>query len=119
MVAVGQGRHHAELRLDPPDLGPVSVHISIDGDRVGLSFVAPASAARDALDQALPDLRAAFAAQGLNLAQTEVSREGQGQGQSARPRSGMSTPSSGDDIESQQASRRLQLRPLSLIDYYA
>jgi flagellar hook-length control protein FliK len=117
MVAVGQGRHHAELRLDPPDLGPVSVHISIDGDRVGLSFVAPASAARDALDQALPDLRAAFTAQGLNLAQTDISREGQGQ--SARPRQGMPLAASGADTESTLTSRSVQLRPLSLIDYYA
>ena len=62
----------ADLRVSPPDLGPVEIRIDVKNDAASLTIVAAQSATRDALEQALPQLRDALAAQGIALGQTAV-----------------------------------------------
>ena len=70
-----QGLEAASLRLSPDHLGPLEVHISVrDGD-ASVWFGAAHPDTRAALEQALPRLREMFAAQGLTLADSGVSRE--------------------------------------------
>jgi flagellar hook-length control protein FliK len=75
---VARGHDRAELRLNPAELGPVGVRIELRGGEATLSFVAPSAATRDALEQALPDLRDQLASQGITLGDTSV-RDGGGQ----------------------------------------
>lgn len=62
----------AELRLHPPELGPVRVHLRLEQGEVGVQFAAAHPATREALEAALPRLRELFQEQGLALVQVQV-----------------------------------------------
>ena len=79
----------AELRLNPPHLGPLEVKISIHHDSASLSFVAQHVQARDAIEAALPRLREMMAEQGFAKTHVDVS------GQSLAQQQQQSTFSSG------------------------
>lgn len=63
----------AEIRLDPPDLGPVHVKVTVNQDQASVSFTSPHAVVREALDQQLNRLREMFSEQGLNLVNVDVS----------------------------------------------
>ena len=70
-----RGQHSASLRLNPENLGPLEVRISVRDDQASVWFGASQSDTRAALEQALPRLRELFASQGLSLADTGVHHE--------------------------------------------
>lgn len=72
----GQGRHTAELRLDPPDLGPLRVTLSVSDGVASASFVSAHAAVRHAVESALPQLQQALAQAGLSLGQASVGEHG-------------------------------------------
>ncbi len=78
---VNQNIQVAELRLNPPNLGPLEVRLQMDGDRTHINFVTPQAAVRDAVDAALPRLREMFAEGGLSLGDVTVSHQGAGEGE--------------------------------------
>jgi flagellar hook-length control protein FliK len=57
----------AELRLDPPELGPMQVRVSVHQDQVQVNFTSAHAGVREALDQGAARLREMFNEQGLNL----------------------------------------------------
>lgn len=61
------GVQQAELQLNPADMGPVSVQITVDGSQAQVSFHALQAETRQALEQSLPDLAAALQGRGLTL----------------------------------------------------
>lgn len=63
----------AEIALDPPELGPLQVKISSQGDQMTVHFTSSHGVVRDALDQGLPRLRDLMDQQGLNLVDVDVS----------------------------------------------
>jgi flagellar hook-length control protein FliK len=75
---VTRGVEHAEVRVTPPDLGPVELRIDVRGGEATLAIVATQPATRDALEQALPMLRDMLAQQGLSLGQATVA-DGRGE----------------------------------------
>ena len=70
---VGQNNSGLELRLNPAELGSVEVKLSSEGERTNITFFAANSAAREALEAALPRLREMFADSGMQLANADVS----------------------------------------------
>jgi flagellar hook-length control protein FliK len=70
-----QGVTSASLRLQPEELGPLEVRISVHESAVSVWFGAREPATRSALEQALPQLKEMFSAQGFNLTDAGVSRE--------------------------------------------
>jgi len=72
-----EGVQQAELRLNPANLGPVEVRLSMQNDQTNVTFIASNAAARDALEQALPRLRESFNESGLALNNAEVSHQDQ------------------------------------------
>jgi len=62
----------AELHLHPAELGPIGIKLHIKDNQVSVAVIAPDSQARDALQQALPQLRDALAQQGMALADASV-----------------------------------------------
>lgn len=61
------GVQHAELQLNPAEMGPLSVQIVLDGNQAQVSFHAQQAQTRAVLEQCLPDLAAALQGQGLTL----------------------------------------------------
>jgi len=63
---------HAQLRLDPPELGPLKVSISIKDGIATASFVSVNPAVRSAVEHALPLLASQLQDAGLSLGNTSV-----------------------------------------------
>jgi flagellar hook-length control protein FliK len=63
----------AELHLNPPDLGPMHVVISVTDNQATALFTSPHSAVRDAIENALPKLRESMADNGIMLGNATVS----------------------------------------------
>jgi flagellar hook-length control protein FliK len=78
-VWVRDGVQEARLQLHPAELGPVTVHIALEGNAAHVDFTAAVAATRDSIEQSLPALAAALREQGFTLAGGGVSaRSGQG-----------------------------------------
>jgi flagellar hook-length control protein FliK len=63
----------AELKMNPANLGPVEVKISVQNDQTTIHFSAQNGAVREALDAAMPRLREMLGDNGVNLADVDVS----------------------------------------------
>lgn len=63
----------AELHLNPPNLGPLDVLITITDKQATAQFSSPHGVVRDAVENALPRLREIFADNGIMLGNTTVS----------------------------------------------
>ena len=72
---VGQNIQSAKLTLNPPQLGPIEVKITVQNDQMNVMFTAHHAAVRDALESAVPRLREMFGDSGLNLADVDVSQQ--------------------------------------------
>jgi flagellar hook-length control protein FliK len=78
-VLARDGVQHAELHLNPADMGPVSVQIALDGNRAQVDFGAASAATRQAIEAGLPELAAALRDAGFTLAGGGVSQHAGGQ----------------------------------------
>ena len=72
------GVQHAELHLNPAEMGPVSVQIVIDGSRARVDFGADVAATRAAIEAGLPALAGALREAGFTLTGGGVSQHSQG-----------------------------------------
>ncbi|MEP6606662.1 MAG: flagellar hook-length control protein FliK [Nitrosospira sp.] len=72
---VSQQQQVVELTLNPPDLGPLQVVLSINNDQASATFVSPHADVRQALEAALPRLREMMADSGISLGNTTVSAD--------------------------------------------
>lgn len=63
----------AEIHLNPEDLGPVQVKVSVNQEQTTVNFTSHHAVVREALDQNLGRLRDMFSEQGLNLVNVDVS----------------------------------------------
>lgn len=72
-MLASQNTSFAELQLDPPELGPLTVKIHIQQDQATVNFVAHSSLVKDSLEQSSQRLKDMFNEQGLNLADVDVS----------------------------------------------
>lgn len=72
---VGQQKQSAELQLNPPNLGPLEVRISLNQDQMSATFVSHHAAVREAIEAALPRLREMLADSGIALGNVSVGAE--------------------------------------------
>ncbi|MEJ2344767.1 MAG: flagellar hook-length control protein FliK [Gammaproteobacteria bacterium] len=116
----------AQLRINPPHLGPVEVRVSVHHDAATVSFVAHHVHARDAIEAAIPRLREMMGENGFS--QTSVSVSGQAasghqqnpgtsNGGTAAENRGSDFPD-GDEVEAIKATA-LQAPSLGMVDYFA
>jgi flagellar hook-length control protein FliK len=73
----------AEIRLNPAHLGPVGIEITYSDNQASVLVTAAQPATRDALEQALPQLKELLAQQGITLGESAVRGEGQSRNDSA------------------------------------
>ena len=71
-VMLGEGVQSAQIAVSPAELGPVEVRVTMIGDEAKVQMAASHAATREALNDAMPRLRASFAEAGLSLAQAGV-----------------------------------------------
>lgn len=129
----GTGTQTAQLRLDPPHLGPLHITLHINESQVSAQFFSPHAQVRHSVEQALPQLFEQFNQAGIELGQTHVGSEqqpthGQGffahDGRQLNPSLARVTPTSvdhvaGPDINEAATTRTHSLGAQSLIDTYA
>jgi len=72
---VKQDIKSADIRLNPPHLGPLEVKISMAQDQVSVSFSSHHAVVREALDTAMPRLREMMTDNGLQLTNANVSNK--------------------------------------------
>ena len=119
---IGKDQHQARLKLNPPELGTVSVQLELQHNEVKINLVTQTAAARDVLDAALPRLRELISEQGMNLVQADVSNQ-HSQAKSFRhwePDSPALNEPACEDAESGQTDPRpMAASPQMLLDEYA
>ena len=108
------GIERAEITLNPRELGPIRIELSLSGESASIAFSATQPETRAAIEQTLPILRNLLSEHGLALAQTSVSGGGtdpSGSGQPQRgasdfaPTSGPSGPMAGESLGSEPVAR--------------
>lgn len=67
-----QAHQVAELHLNPPNLGPLEVRLTVNNDQATAIFVSNHAAVREAIESALPRLREMLADSGLTLGNVTV-----------------------------------------------
>ena len=66
-VLVRDGVEHARLKLNPAEMGPIDVRISVDGPQAQVEFSAAHAGTRQMLQDAVPALASALRESGLTL----------------------------------------------------
>ena len=87
-VLAKSGIEHAELHLNPAEMGPVSVQIVVDGTQARIEFGADVAATRHAIETGLPGLAGALREAGLTLTGGGVSQHSRGRQDGANTSAG-------------------------------
>lgn len=74
-AAKADGSMTAELHLNPAEMGPINVKISLDGQTAQVDFAASALETRKAIEASLPMLSSALSDVGLNMTGGDVSSQ--------------------------------------------
>jgi len=119
-LMTGQKLSSARIELDPPELGAMTVKVSVSGDQASVSFSSPHALVRDALEQSFPRLQEMLGQQGLQLADAQVSDQSAERRQSSEADAGNRAGNAADADEGANAASMQSLKvATSLIDYYA
>ena len=120
-VLATEGVQRAELHLNPAELGPVSVHIALDGAQARVDFGADAAATRHAIEAGLPELASALRDAGFTLAGGGVASHAGGQAREDGARDGAPGRARSAPANAIEATGTLQHRILRAggIDLYA
>ncbi|TXH04619.1 MAG: flagellar hook-length control protein FliK [Nevskiaceae bacterium] len=70
--SLGQDLQQVQIHLHPAELGPLSISLRLDQDQAQVSFGAAHAQTREALQQALPQLREMLGREGISLGQASV-----------------------------------------------
>ena len=99
LVMLGQrgGEHRVELHLNPAELGPLTISLKVGEQGAQAQFLSAHASVRQAVEQAIPQLREALAEQGISLSDTSVGEHRQQQ-QGEQEQRGMAftQPASGE-----------------------
>ncbi len=96
-VLAKDGIQHAELHLNPAEMGPISVQIAIDGTQAQVNFGADSAATRQIIESGLPELAASLREAGFTLSgggvhsQARGREQGEGEGRGERGNGGTRT----------------------------
>ncbi|MCP5358181.1 MAG: flagellar hook-length control protein FliK [Pseudomonadales bacterium] len=120
-MMIGQKISSAQIQLDPPELGAMTIKVSLHGDQASVSFQSPHAVVRDALEQSFPRLQEMLGQQGLQLADAQVSDQsasGQGFAQSGEGRAAASAVTDTEETSGNAQRQTVQVSA-GLIDFYA
>ena len=114
-----QSIHSAEIKLEPAELGSMTIRVNMQQDQASVQFMVQQAHAKEVLEQQLPRLRDMLQEQGIQLAEGQVEQQeskqqgrGHGRGQQAGDNTDTDTDLSAPTVISSRHSDRL-------VDYYA
>jgi len=113
------GVTQAQLQLNPADMGPVQVHITLQAGQASVWFGANHADTRAALEQSLPRLRELFAGAGMPLTDSGVFREPPRQQQTQPVPTTSAAASANADAATAPTVTQVSNIRLSLLDTYA
>ncbi|CAH0299639.1 Flagellar hook-length control protein [Massilia sp. Bi118] len=128
---VGNDEQTASLTLNPPDLGPLQVVLSVSNDQASVTFSANQEEVRQALEDALPRLREMMSESGIALNNASVNAgmpdNRQAQEQAARNSGGFGGNNRGrgdggnanDDAAPRTVTRTATLGDRGMVDTFA
>lgn len=124
MWMVGQQQQGAELRLNPPSLGPLEIKLSMSDGQATLTFNTQHMPVKEALEAATPRLREMFGESGLNLGNVSVnvglaSQQQQGEQQAGHSSRGWERESADNDFTSILPTVVTSLERNGMVDYFA
>lgn len=119
-LMAGQKVTSAQIQLDPPELGAMTVKVTVNGDQATVSFQSPHAIVRDALEQSFPRLQEMLGQQGIQLSDAQVSDQSSAQ-QDSSGRAGGGVHNDGHMADEEGTLIRSQTVQVAkgLIDYYA
>lgn len=71
---VAENHQSAQINLNPPELGPIEVRLSLHHDKANINFYVHHQDVREAIEQAFPRLRDMLSQNGFSLEQGHVSQ---------------------------------------------
>lgn len=117
------GTHTVEMRLDPPELGPLRVSISLNDGMASALFVSAHASVRQAVESALPQLSQQLAQAGISLGETHVGDQGQAgfgsESETGRSGTGQRHGAAGDAIVAEAATSPRRVATNALVDTFA
>ncbi len=119
---VGHHIQSADIRLDPPELGRLDVHIQLHKDHASVVFTAPNQQVRDALESAVPRLREMMGNIGLSLGDVNVSQHSFSQGQQANENARSTNIMANNETENDRLEAIAPITPrrgIGMLDAYA
>lgn len=117
-LLVSHREPQAEIRVNPPHLGPVEVRIGLDGNQVSVSFTSAHAETRSAIENALPQLREMFSDNGLALGNASVSAESSQQ-QSPRSEGSAASRFAPEDLAEVDVAMPIRAAITRLVDTFA
>lgn len=78
-------QQQAQITLNPPNLGPLQITLNLSSDQVTAQFVSPHAEVRQAIQDAMPQLKEMLASSGIALGQSSVGSEPSRQQQDPAP----------------------------------
>ncbi len=91
------GEQRVSLQLNPAELGPLLVELKVVEHHAQVQLFSASSLVRNAVEQAIPQLREALAEQGITLGEATVGEQRDGQQQTAGDNRRDSGPAGGED----------------------
>jgi flagellar hook-length control protein FliK len=117
---VNQKHQVAQLHLNPPELGPLKISISLDQNQASAQFFSAHASVREALETAMPRLREMLADSGITLGNASVGTEAFREPAQQQPRTHVAQAGVVAADSSTVASGERLLRPmLGLVDTFA
>ena len=117
---VNQKHQVAQLHLNPPDLGPLKIAISLDQSQASAQFFSAHASVREALEVAMPRLREMLADSGITLGNTSVGAEAFREPTQQQPRAQVAQTGTVVADSGPVSSGERLLRPmLGLVDTFA
>lgn len=119
-LMAGQKVSSAQIELDPPELGAMTVRVSVTGDQANVMFTSAHAQVREALEQTFTRLQDMLGQQGLQLADAQVSDQSAARQQQGEARGGQGAAGVfADEGDAGPVTMQSLKVPKGLVDYYA
>jgi len=121
---VGRQIQGAEVRITPPQLGPIDIRISIQNDQANVAFTAQHGVVREALEASIPRLREMLSENNLQLVNVDVNQRNNGEQRASHffnHSSSDGTDGEGYEFEGEEGAERsvLTMQSDGLVDDFA
>ena len=75
VIVAKQNIHEAQIKINPANLGPIELRVSVNNDQASVSFISHHAPVRDALEAAIPKLREMFEQSGFGSLDVDIKNQ--------------------------------------------